>query len=96
MSALPTLTLTLTLTPPITLTCLLSQDYCDPDALLAAAFGGRKVDTAEHAFPAVDAEQAEAILYLATYFKKMGSFQTAEFFCNRSVQCDSNHYLHQP
>ena len=32
---------------------------------------------------AVDSEQAEAIIYLATYYKNLGSFSTAEVFCNR-------------
>ena len=41
----------------------------------------------------MDSEQAEAILYLATYYKKIGSFGTAEFFCNRLGPPSCSRYL---
>lgn len=57
-------------------------------AAISNGTAGSKDAAAERATAAVDSEQAEAILFLATYYKKMGSYGTAEFFCNRyASQC---------
>lgn len=44
-----------------------------------AVLGGQFSD----ANPSVDSDQAEALLFLATYYRKMKNFELAELFCSR-------------